>query len=151
MGQFQVQPAKQLATQVRSMQRDIRTLQQLSAKSSPMGWTDLNAQLVNSWTELSGYPLLFEVEPGGNFVFLDGVLVVPGGASNPSQFATLGNATECIPFRNEVFSSVMITSTPTVVPVGILVDTSGNLSAYGAFSTGASLYVNGRYPLNAHV
>lgn len=149
--QFQPQPHKQLPTQIRSMQRNARQLQQVASKpGSAMTWTDLTPQLTNSFTSVSGHTLRFEIEPGGNFAAIDGVIATPVSApASGTIFATLGNATECIPLRNETFSCVGITSGNAVVPLGIMIDTSGNLTVYGALTSSLWLYISGRYPLNA--
>jgi len=146
---FQPQPHKQFPTQLKQMQRAARQLQQITSKPfHVMTWTDLTPQLLNGFTAVSGKTPRFEIEPGGNFCSLSGVIVTPASPTNPMVFATLGNATECYPIRQEAYPAMAITSGNVVIQLGILVDTSGNLTIYGALTSGVSVYINGRYPLN---
>ena len=111
--------------------------------STPEAWH--TAALANSFTQ-SGQPLKYTLL-ATEMVAYSGRILIPAGAGNSATVATGLYA----PGRIEQVTCV---ESPTVSPFAATphraeVDTSGDITVFGAMASGASLSFSGAYPLSA--
>lgn len=112
-------------------------------------WRSFAGNYQNSWgPAAAGSDLKSKLSPDG-FVHLTGRLMIPTGVSNPSTIATLSGPYS--PARTEpLIASAHGGSSPfTGAIIAVLIDTGGNIKAFGGMSAGNTLEIQGRFPLDA--